>query len=178
MLEHTLCFWSIQNGYIIITNNCQSGTSGSVSSVCLPGARVDDVRKRVGQVMGPGTGGSMCVHMETNDVDKHGTTAIVGKFRALVRKLKARRVGKIWISGILPVMGVWGYRNCRRMSINSQLDGMCIQEKVGFVDLWATFAGRPDLYRKDGLHMTDRGADILGAGLARAMGSGGAPFLN
>ena len=63
-------------------------------------------------------------------------------------------------------------------SINSQLDGMCRQEKVGFVDLWATFAGRPDLYRKDGLHMTDRGAEVLGAGLARAMGSGGAPFLN
>ena len=55
---------------------------------------------------------------------------------------------------------------------------MCRHEKVGFVDLWATFAGRPDLYRKDGLHMTDRGAEVLGAGLARAMGSGGAPFLN
>ena len=51
-----------------------------------------------------------------------------------------------------------GYRNCRRMSVNSQLDKMCRQENVGFVDLWSTFAGRPDLYRKDGLHMTDRGA--------------------
>ena len=70
------------------------------------------------------------------------------------------------------------YRNGRRMSINSQLDGMCRQEKVGFVDLWATFAGRPDLYMKNRLHMTDRGAEVLGAGLARAMGSGGAPFLN
>ena len=25
--------------------------------MCLPGSRLDDVRKRVGQVMGPGTGG-------------------------------------------------------------------------------------------------------------------------
>ena len=64
------------------------------------------------------------------------------------------------------------------MSINSQLEGMCRQEKVGFVGLWATFQGRPDLYRKDGLHMADRGAEVLGAGLARAMGSGEAPFLN
>ena len=48
---------------------------------------------------------SICVHVGTNDADKEGTTAIVGKFRALVRELKARRVGKIWISGILPVMG-------------------------------------------------------------------------
>ena len=62
------------------------------------------------------------------------------------------------------------------MSVNSQLDGMCRQEKVGFVDLWATFAGRPDPYRKDGLHMMDRGAGILWAGLARAMGSGGPLF--
>ena len=85
------------------------------------------------------------MHVGTNDADKDGTTAIVGKFRALVRELKARRVGKLLISGILPMMwgrkgyrGDWGrkgYRSCRRMSINSQLDGMCRQEKVGFVDL-------------------------------------------
>ena len=77
-------------------------------TVCFPGARVDDVRKRVGQVMGPGTGGSICLHVWTNDADKDGTTAIVGKFRELFRELKARRVGKIVISGILPVMGGGG----------------------------------------------------------------------
>ena len=81
------------------------GRNEKTTTVCLPGARVDDVSKRVGQVMGPGTRGSICVHVGTNDADKDGTTAIVGKFRALVRELKARRVGKIWISGILPVMG-------------------------------------------------------------------------
>ena len=103
------------------------------------------------------------MHVGTNDADKDGTTAIVGKFRALVRELKARRVGKICISGILPVMGGRkGYRNCRRMSINSQLDGICRQEKVGFVDLWATFAGRPDLYRKDGLHIGSRSRGTWG----------------
>ena len=120
------------------------GRKEKTTMVCLPGARVDDVRKRVGQVMGPGTGGSICVHVGTNDAGKDGTTAIVGKFRALVRELKARKVGKIWISGILPVMGGGGggsggggegYRNCRRMSINSQLDGVCRQEMVGIVVL-------------------------------------------
>ena len=58
----------------------------------------------------------------------------MGKSRALVSELKARRVGKIWISGILPEMGGGGgggggYRNCRRMSINSQLDGMRRQKR-------------------------------------------------
>ena len=74
------------------------GRKEKTTTVCLPGARVDDVRKRVGQVMGPGTGGSICVHVGTNDANKDGTTAIVGKFMALVRELKARRV-KIWIAG-------------------------------------------------------------------------------
>ena len=117
------------------------GRKVKTTTVCLPVARVDDIRKRVGKVMGPGSGGSIYVPMVMNDADKDGTTAIVGKFRELVRELKARRVGKILISGILPVMGRRGggggrkgYRNCRRMSINSQLEGKCRQEKVGFVD--------------------------------------------
>ena len=71
--------------------------------------------------------GSICVHVGTNDADMDGTTAIVGKFRELVRVLKARRDGMIVVS-------------------------------------------------KDGLHMADRGAEVLGACLATAMGSGVAPF--
>ena len=71
------------------------------------------------------------MHVGTNDADKDGRTAIVGKFRELVRELKARRVGEIVVSRILPVIGGRkGYRNCRRVSINSQLEGMCRQEKI------------------------------------------------
>ena len=69
------------------------GRKEKTTTVCLPGARVDDVRKRVGQVMGPGTGGSICVHVETNDADKDGTTAIVGKFRAFVRSAEGEESG-------------------------------------------------------------------------------------
>ena len=138
----------IYMGYLIVRKIDRTACRGrkeKTTTVCLPGVGVDDVRKRVGQVMGQGAGGSICVHVETNDAYKNGTTAIVGTFRELVRELKARRVSRILMSGILPVMGGRKrYRNCRRMSVNSQLEGMCRQEKVRFVDLWATFAGRPD----------------------------------
>ena len=110
------------------------GRKVKTTTVCLPGARVDDVRKRVGQVMGPGTGGSSCVHVGTNDADKDGTTAIVGKFRELVRELKTRRVGKILISGILPEEV-----QEPQADVDQQPEGMCRQEKVGFADLWTTF---------------------------------------
>ena len=63
------------------------------------------MRKWVGQAMGPGTGGSICVHVGTNDADKDGTTAIVGKFRVLVKDTNARKVGMIIISVILQVKG-------------------------------------------------------------------------
>ena len=36
---------------------CRGRTVKTTTTVCLPGARVDDVRKWVGQVEGPGVGG-------------------------------------------------------------------------------------------------------------------------
>ena len=35
---------------------------------------MEDVRKRVGKVLGPGKGGSILVHVGTNDTDKVGMT--------------------------------------------------------------------------------------------------------
>ena len=52
------------------------GRKEKTTAVCLPSARVDDVRKRVGQVMGPGTrgrgGGSICVHVGMNERRRQG----------------------------------------------------------------------------------------------------------
>ena len=93
----------IYMGYSIVSKIVRAvcrGRKEKTTTVCLPGARVDDVRKRVGQIMGPSTGGLICVHVGTNDADKDGTTAIVGKFRALVREMKARRVSGILYSSL------------------------------------------------------------------------------
>ena len=42
--------------------------------------------------------------MGTNDAEKEGTSAIVGKYRRLVKTRKEARFGQIVLSGILPVM--------------------------------------------------------------------------
>ena len=44
--------------------------------VCLPEARIEHVPEGVEQIMGRGNGGSILVHIGTNDADKEGTTAI------------------------------------------------------------------------------------------------------
>ena len=81
--------------------------------VCLPGARIDHVTERVEKIMGRGKGGTILVHIRTNNADKRGTTAIVDKYRKLLKKTKEAMVEQIILSGILPVFGnrIDGYRN-------------------------------------------------------------------
>ena len=83
--------------------------------VCLPGAKIEAITERVKNIVGSGKGGSVLVHVGTNNVEREGTTAIVRKYRQLVRTLKQMRVEQVILSGILPVMGRRGhkYRNCR-----------------------------------------------------------------
>ena len=49
--------------------------------------------ERVEQIMGRGYGGSILVHVGTNNTDKEGTTAIVEKYRNLLKKTKQARAG-------------------------------------------------------------------------------------
>ena len=106
--------------------------------VCLPGARIERVTERVLRIMGRGNGGTILVHIGTNNPDKEGTTAIVKKYRHLLKKTKEARVGQIILSGILPVFGTrsQGYRNSMMMSVNGMVQQLCREEEVGFVDLW------------------------------------------
>ena len=59
----------------------------------LPGARIEHVTERVEKIMGRGNGGTIPVHAGTNNTDKEGTTAIVEKYRKLLKKTKQARLG-------------------------------------------------------------------------------------
>ena len=66
--------------------------------VCLPGARIEHVTERVEKIMGRGNGGTILVHVGKNNTDKEGTTAVVEKYRKLVKKTKQARLGQIILS--------------------------------------------------------------------------------
>ena len=112
--------------------------------VCLPGARIEHVTERVEQIMGRGNGGTILVHVGANNADKEGTTAIVEKYRNLLKMTKQARVGQIILSGILPVFGnrIKGYRHSKRMTVNAMVERLCKEEEVGYVDLWDSFVGK------------------------------------
>ena len=131
--------------------------------VCLPGARIEHVTERVEKIMGRGKGGTILVHVGTNNADKEGTTAIVDKYRNLLKKTKEARARQIILSGILPVFGnrIDGYRNSKRMATNGMMKRICKEEDVGFVDLWQSFVGKQDMYVRDGLHLSGKGQQFL-----------------
>ena len=141
--------------------------------VCLPGARIEHVTERVEKIMGRGKGGSLLVHIGTNNADKEGTTAIVDKYRKLLKKTKEARVEQIILSGILPVFGnrIDGYRNSKRMAINGMVKRLCKEEDVGYVDLWDSFVGKEEMYVRDGLHLSGKGAAVFAEGLSGAVAS-------
>ena len=49
--------------------------------------------ERVEKSMGRGKGGAILVHVGTNNTDKEGITAIVEKYRKLLKKTKQARLG-------------------------------------------------------------------------------------
>ena len=61
---------------IIVRKTDTRLSKGNDVVVCLPGARIEHVTERVEKIMGRGNGGSILVHIGTNNTYKEGTTAI------------------------------------------------------------------------------------------------------
>ena len=123
-------------GDLIVRKTDRFLNKGDDVAVCLPGVKIEAITDRIENIVGSGKGGSVLVHIGTNNVEREGITAIVRKYRNLVRTLKQTRVEQVILSGILPVIGRRGqrYRNCRGMAINMQVEKLCMEEEVDFVD--------------------------------------------
>ena len=85
------------------------------------------------------------------------------KYRDLLKEPKQTRAGQIILSGILPVFGnrIHGYRNSKRMAVNGMVERLCNEEGVGYVDMWDRFAGKEELYLRDGLHLSGKGLQFM-----------------
>ena len=72
--------------------------------VCFPGAKIEAITEKVEKIACLGKGGSILVHVWTNNTEREGTTAIIRKYRQLLRRAKQTWVEQIILSRILPVM--------------------------------------------------------------------------
>ena len=56
------------------------------------------------------------------------------------------------------------------MAVNVMVKRLCKEE--GYVDLWDSFVGKEEMYMRDGLHLSGKGAAIFAEGLSGAVASG------
>ena len=45
---------------------------------------------------------------------------------------------------------------------------LCREDEVGFVNCWDNFAGKEEMYSRDGLHLSGKGDAVFAEGMARA----------
>ena len=55
---------------------------------------------------------------------------------------------------------------------NPLVQQLCREEEVGFVDFWGCFVGKADMYMRDGLHLSEKGAAVFADELSVAVDSG------
>ena len=67
---------------------------------------------------------------------------------------------------------IQGYRNSKRMVVNGMVKRLCKEDEVGYVDLWDSFVGEEEMYMRDGLHLSGKGAAVFAEGLSGAVASG------
>lgn len=139
---------------------------------CLPDAKVRDVSDRVFRILkGEGKQSQVVVHIGTNDIGKKRDGDLKQEFLELGWKLRAK-TKHVVISGTLPVPRDSELRNRERVQLNMWLQGWCRREGFRYVDNWNTFWGRWDLYKQDGVHLNQRGTNILGGKFVTALQGG------
>ena len=58
------------------------------------------------------------------------------------------------------------------MRVMQRATRLCKEEDVGYVDLWDSFVGKEEMYSRDGLHLSGKGAAVFAEGLSGAVASG------
>ncbi len=58
------------------------------------------------------------------------------------------------------------------MAVNGMVKRLCKEDEVGYVDLWDSFVGKEEMYARDGLHLSGKGAAVFSEGLSGAVASG------
>ena len=153
----------------------------SYSAAVIDGVRkrarvfvVDLIVRKTDRVLNKGDDVVVCLPGAKKEAITEMVENIVRKYRQLVRTLKQTRVVQVILSGILPVMGRRGhkYRHCRGLAINMLVQKLYREEEVGFVDLWGSFVWRADMFMKDGLHLSGKGAAVFADELSAAVDSG------
>ena len=57
-------------------------------------------------------------------------------------------------------------------AVNGMVKRLCKEEEVGYVDLWDSFVGKEEMYMRDGLYLSGKGAAVFAEVLSGAVAGG------
>ena len=140
-----------------MTRNLGSKISGEVSVNCYPGCGVKKVRD---SIVGSRVSGCEVVWVGTNDIGDRRSIELESKFSELVKTLEGRDSMSI-VVGVLPRVRESNEWLSRAQSLNDFLEKECKKAGIMFVNNWDTFWGSKYLYKYDGIHLNDKGKQIV-----------------
>ena len=129
--------------------------------VCKPGATVAKLVPTIQEELGKCEPEAVIVQVGVNDVGQRRSVKLVNDYTALLLKLKEARKPVI-VTGILPRATASREWHSRALAANVAVEKLCSELGFHFVDLWGEFYDRESYYLRDGLHLSDEGARVLG----------------
>ena len=132
---------------------------------CYPGARVGDIEGNLRLLAKSSVRfRRIVIHVGGNDARRRQSEVLKLKVESVCKLAKSMSDAVIF-SGPLPNL-----KNdemySRFSSFNRWLSRWCPENKVGFIDNWQAFWGKPGLIRRDGIHPTLEGTALLGKNMA------------
>ena len=131
--------------------------------IVKPGAKVVDIDEVIRAEMGRYKPEAIIVQVGVNDIGPRRSEKLVAEYRCLLQRLSEFRK-PIIVTGILPRLRASSEWFSRALSLNNSIEMMCKTLGLGYVDLWDDFHNNNRYYLRDGLHLSDEGARVLGVG--------------
>ena len=130
--------------------------------IVRPGAKIADIDRVIEAELERCSPKRVIVQVGVNNVGPRTSVKIVSDYRSLLQRLKDSRK-PVYVTGILPRLRASSEWFSRALALNSTVKQLCLSMGLCFVDLWDQFYGCDRYYLRDGLHLSDEGARVLGA---------------
>ena len=142
------------------------GNKGKRKVRSFPGASARKVVEEVKKVEVKSKKSTVIVHTGSNDLylrnKKVGQTEpIIDELTKVVDAIASKTENGM-IVGVFPRLNASHYALSKAIRINDRISAVCHQKGVRFVNIWDTFVGNRDLFRRDGVHLNERGMRVLG----------------
>ena len=138
-----------------------------MKSVSYPGKGIGYVSDKIVECMADqGKKPIVCLSAGGNDVECVRSEELLRRFKEAVGKVRDRG-GFPVVCGVLPRRFVDDMWYSRAIAVNCRLALHCKANGWAFVDSWDLFFGHNHLYRRDGVHFSRKGVQILSESLER-----------